>query len=540
MNGNTSRPTRVFGGLRGVDPERRRQLEAIKSGFASPGEMPDEERAALALGELRPGLVIERHVGEGGSAAVYAALDHGLRRRVAVKIIHPSPEPDERGEARFVEEAQLTGQLEHPNIVPIHALGATAEGRLYFGMKLVSGRPLSELLAASSPAERTERDLRELVKVLIKACDALAFAHAHGVVHRDLKPENVLVGEFGEVYVTDWGIALRVPGTASAEGEPLPFAPTQPLDRLGTIIGTPEFMAPEQALGETHRIEPRTDVFGLGAMLYAALTGRPPHREEDDDATILAAQAGVVIDPRARCPELALPPALAAIAMRALSTDITERHPSARAFQDDLERYLRGGDLFPEHTYAAGEWIVREGDEADCAFVIASGACEACRAEDAGWVVLRRMEAGEVFGETAIFAASRRSASVRAATAVRLTVVPRDALLGNLEGGSWTAPFVRTLAQRFAEQSREVTELRHRTAVAEVGALAVREIAARAAAGGDAGAAALEADLAPVLVALAARTPFDAERLRALLDESVAVVVEGARIRVAGGAAGAS
>ncbi len=531
MSEETPRRTRVFGALRGVDAERRRQLEALKSGFATPGEMPDEERAARTLQEFRPGLVAERHVGEGGSAAVYAALDHGLRRRVAVKIIHPSPEPDERDEARFVEEAQLTGQLEHPNIVPIHELGATREGRLYFGMKLVSGRPLSELLAERPPARRSERELHELVKVLVKTCDALAFAHAHGVVHRDLKPENVLVGEFGEVYVTDWGIALRVPGAASTAGEPLPFAATQPLDRLGTIIGTPEFMAPEQARGETHLIEPRTDVFGLGAMLYVLLTGRPPHREKDDDATILAAQSGVVIDPRERCPELALPPALVAIAMRALSADIAERHPSARAFQDDLERYLRGGDLFPEHTFAPGEWIVREGDEADCAFVIVSGACEACRAEDTGWVVLRRMEAGEVFGETAIFAHSRRSASVRAATPVRLTVVPRDALVGHLEGGSWTTPFVRTLAQRFAEQSLEVTELRHRAAVAEVGTLALREIAARAAT------ITSEASLGEVIAALAACTPFDAERLRALLEESSVVAIDGERIRVATGAA---
>ncbi|MBK7974027.1 MAG: protein kinase [Deltaproteobacteria bacterium] len=529
MNGKASTPTRVFGGLRGIDAERRKRLEAIKSGFASPGEMPDEDRAALELDQLRPGLVIEHHVGEGGSAAVYAALDHGLERRVAVKIIHPSPEPDERAEARFVEEAQLTGQLEHPNIVPIHEIGATVEGRLYFGMKLVSGRALSELLAERPPGARDERDLRERVKILVKVCDALAFAHAHGVVHRDLKPENILVGEFGEVYVMDWGIALRVPSAASAASPASGsgrFAATQPLDRLGTIIGTPEYMAPEQALGDTHRIEPRTDVFGLGAMLYALLTGCPPHREKDDDATILAAQDGVVVDPRERCPELALPPALAAIAMRALSAEIADRHPSARAFQDDLERYLRGGDLFPERTFAAGEWIVREGDEADCAFVIVSGACEAGRVEDTGWVVLRRMEAGEVFGETAIFAESRRSASVRAAAATRVTVVPRDALLGNLEGGSWTTPFVRTLAQRFAEQSREVSELHHRTAVAEVGLLAVHEIAARATAGG------LEADLAGVIEALTARTPFDAGRLRVLLGESAAVVIEGARIRV--------
>ncbi|MFN7950175.1 MAG: protein kinase [bacterium] len=531
------RSTRVLEGARGVDSVRREALAAIKSGFRGlDATLEAGARLERELREVRPGLVVERNVGEGGMGSVHAALDHGLRRRVAVKVMHPSLDSAERDEVRFVEEAQLTGQLEHPNIVPIHEIGTTAEGRLYFTMKLVDGRPLAEMLLESPPETRTERELRELVKVVMKACDALAFAHAHGIVHRDLKPENVLVGEFGEVYVMDWGIALRAATPAESAFDDLPFPPTPPLDRLGVIIGTPEFMAPEQALGDLHRIDARTDVFGLGGILYAILTGRPPHHESDDDRTIAAAQRGAVLPPREARPGLALPPLLCAIVARALAREPADRHASVRELQEDLERFLRGSAYFPEQSFEPGDWIVREGDEADVAYVIASGACEAVREEATGWVVLRRMEAGEVFGETAIFARTRRSASVRAVTAVRVTVISRDALLDELGASSWMTPFVRTLAERFAEESRQVTALRRRATIAEVQTRAVRELAMAALArGGDPRADprdALGGDLAEIASAVAAETGLSAQTVRTLLGEAPGLAIDGERIRI--------
>ena len=532
MSRKPSRSTRVLDGARGIDPVRREALAAIKSGFRA--ATPSRETTSAverALHEVRPGLVVERSLGEGGMGSVHAALDHGLRRRVAVKLLHPALDAVERDELRFVEEAQLTGQLEHPNIVPIHEIGTTADGRLYFTMKLVDGRPLAELLLASPPERRTDRELRELVKVVVKVCDALAFAHAHGIVHRDLKPENILVGEYGEVYVLDWGIALRAEALVESALADQPFPPVPPLDRLGVIIGTPEFMAPEQARGDVHRIDARTDVFGVGGVLYAILTGRPPHHEADDDHTIVAAQRGAVMPPAEARPGLVLPQLLSAIVTRALSREPADRHASIRELQDELESFLRGSAYFPEQSFEPGEWIVREGDEADSAYVIASGACEAVREESTGWVVLRRMEAGEVFGETAIFARTRRSASVRAVTSLRVTVISRDALLDELGTSSWMTPFVRTLAQRFAEESRQVTAQRHRATVAEMAARALRAIARDALARATEAPSALDAALETVIEAVSRDTGLAVTTVRALLAEAPDLALDGDRIR---------
>ncbi len=530
MDPSATRRTNAARGGRAIDPARRKVVLAIRSRFSAlSDDLLPEQQVELDLHSVRPGLVIEHSVGEGGMGSVHAALDHGLRRRVAVKIMHGALDPDERSDARFVEEAQLTGQLEHPNIVPIHEIGVTADGKLYFAMKLVGGRTLAELLLESPPgAARGERDLHELVKVLVKVCDALAFAHAHGVVHRDLKPENVLVGEFGEVYVMDWGIALRSAVAPRAEEDDPPFARLPTMDPLGTIIGTPEFMAPEQARGDIHDIDTRTDVFGLGGILFTVLTGRAPHHETDDDLTIEAAQAGQVPPAQALFPDVPLPPTLCAIAARALSADPADRHGSAREFQEDLERFLRGGAFFPERTFEAGEWIVREGEEGDAAYVIVSGACEVVRQEATRLEVLRRMEAGEVFGEAAIFAQRSRSASVRAATHVRLTVVSREALLGEIETGSWITPFVRTLAQRFGEQSREVSELRDRATIAEIAACAARCIALEGAPNG-----LLEASLDRVASRVGAALNLEEAVVRKLLDHAEGLAIDGDRIRIA-------
>jgi serine/threonine-protein kinase len=206
---------------------------------------------------------ISSRIGQGGMGSVYLARDRELQREVAIKVMRsPAPSPD--AEARMRREAQVIARLEHPGIVPVHDIGTLEDGRVFYVMKWVRGVNLEEF----SPG----RSVGELLRIFLKVCEAVAFAHDHGVIHRDIKPGNIMVGVFGEVLVLDWGVA-KVIGDgaasrrASSEGDP----PADGVTRDGAVMGTPGFMAPEQASGKINLIDQRTDVYALGAILRAIL-----------------------------------------------------------------------------------------------------------------------------------------------------------------------------------------------------------------------------------------------------------------------------
>jgi serine/threonine-protein kinase len=228
-------------------------------------------------------------IGRGGMGTVYRARDRELDREVALKVMDG---PDASGEAaaRTLREARILARLEHPGIVPVHDVGTLPDGRVWYVMKQVRGERLDRHARTAPLAER--------LRAFLRICEAVAFAHAHGVIHRDLKPENVMVGRFGEVLVLDWGVAKV------GEGE----AP-------GTVLGTPGYMAPEQERGEIERIDPRTDVWGLGAILGFLLTAGG---EEE------------------------VPRPLAAVQQRALAPRPEDRYPSVEALAADLAAYLDG------------------------------------------------------------------------------------------------------------------------------------------------------------------------------------------------------
>jgi hypothetical protein len=227
--------------------------------------------------------VVER-VGHGGMGDVLRVRESGLNRDLALKVLRAEFAGRPDMVRRFVEEAQITGQLQHPAIVPVHELGTLPDGRPFFTMKLIKGQTLAELLSQrTSP----EHDLPRYLGIFEQVCQALAYAHSRRVIHRDLKPANVMVGAFGEVQVMDWGLAkvLGREGRAGPDQGPwLPettvvqTAPAGPSEQTqeGSVLGTLAYMAPEQALGERERIDERSDVFGLGAILCEILTGQPP------------------------------------------------------------------------------------------------------------------------------------------------------------------------------------------------------------------------------------------------------------------------
>jgi len=297
--------------------------------------MPARLGRLQALGEL----------GRGGMGVVLEARDPELRRVVAVKLVGNPRSISNAQLARFVAEAQITSQLQHPNIVPVHDLGYTDEGEIYFVMKKVEGRSLRELLKGlrkGTLPDAKEWTRRRLLVVFVQICNAIAYAHECGVLHRDLKPENIMLGPFGETLVMDWGVA-RVIGDAPEmlSGdviERITLSPT--LD--GVAVGTPGYMSPEQANGDLPALDARSDVWSLGGILYELLTWQRAYKGPSLYAVLWASSNGPPVDPRQRTPERRIPDEIAEVCLKALQTDPEDRYGSAKELADAVEAFMEG------------------------------------------------------------------------------------------------------------------------------------------------------------------------------------------------------
>ena len=299
------------------------------------------------LGDCGSGRYAEQEtIGKGGMGEIVLCVEQNVRREVAMKRLLPTAAKHARQRARFVQEAQVTGQLEHPNIVPIHELGRDEQGAIYFTMKLVKGRSLAEILAAARDGEETH-SLGEFLQMFLKVCDGVAFAHFRGVVHRDLKPANIMVGDFGEVLVMDWGIA-RILGRDEIADETGVQSSRQdaPLSGLhtmdGAIMGSPQYMPPEQAAGEIDKIDHRSDIYSLGAILYEILTLKRPVAGKTAQAIVNKVVRGNIPPPEKRTPDREIPRELSAVAMKCLAKYRRDRYVSVPDLQRDVSLYLEG------------------------------------------------------------------------------------------------------------------------------------------------------------------------------------------------------
>jgi len=421
---------------------------------SEPGTTPKEQtRHFLDDGEL----------GRGGMAVVKRVFDPRMLRHTALKALDQDV-VNEDTISRFIDEAQITGQLEHPGVVPVHEFGIDAAGQLYLNMKLVQGRSLADIIDRAESERLEPNRLGHVVEILLKVTDALSYAHSRGVIHRDIKPGNVMVGDFGQVYLLDWGVAL-VRGTAP-DAVTL-TRETQTGEDVDSIIGTPAFMAPEQA--RSLAVDERTDVFGLGGLLYYALTGLPTYGDSSTANSLFRAIGGD-IDP---LPDYdqghSVPRSLARIAMKALAYDPENRFQTAREFRAALEQFLRGTWQIPTVRFQAGDLVFSEGAPGHTAFVILSGTCRVFTHHANGdKKVLRTMESGDVFGETAVFTERVRSASVEAINDVELLQVTQDALTDGLGLHSWMGRFVTALAHRFRDVDERLRALEDSIAKGEV------------------------------------------------------------------------
>jgi serine/threonine-protein kinase len=398
-----------------------------------------------------PNLRIFRELARGGMGRIHPATDRNLLRHVALKRLDKELARVAFYRDGFIAEAQMTGQLEHPNIVPVHELAVDPNGVPYFTMKLVQGVSFDKWLKAPTRLPGSSERLEAALEIVVKVCDAVAYAHHRGVVHRDIKPENIMVAGFGQVYVMDWGLS-RLTRTRPASGANSQMEAPGP-------VGTPGYMAPEQARGRPDEMDERCDIFGIGALLYEIVSGREPFgSHHDTEALMQRTRDGQVvpIDTALSKAGLGASKRLRTIVERATQPDPRDRYQSVVELQRDIQSFLRGGLHLPRLAFKPGDVIIKEGDQGDTAYMIVAGRCRAYRAVGGQQETLTVMNPGDVFGEMALLLDEPRAASVEAMENVTVLVLDRNTMTEGLDIDGWTGSLVRALAQRFRDLEQAV------------------------------------------------------------------------------------
>ena len=343
-------------------------MSASLAGVGHHSTEPDPDRTATftfgtATADGQRFRILRPHA-HGGLGAVFVALDSELKREVALKQILDKRADDPTSRQRFLLEAEITGRLEHPGIVPVYGLGTDGDGRPYYVMRFIRGDTLKEAIdrchadaAMKTDVGRRSLELRKFLRRFTDVCNAIEYAHSRGVIHRDIKPGNIIIGEHGETLVLDWGLAKPLgrvaPGSQPDERMLIPPSAGTSAETLpGQTLGTPAYMSPEQAVGDLEALGPRSDVYSLGATLYYLLTGKPPLEGDDVGALLRAVQKGAF--PRPRQLEPSIDRALEAVCLKAMALKPDDRYATPRALAEDVERWLADEPVRAYREPAAG------------------------------------------------------------------------------------------------------------------------------------------------------------------------------------------
>jgi eukaryotic-like serine/threonine-protein kinase len=390
-------------------------------------------------------------IAKGGMGQVSLAKDKTIQRNIAVKVLHKEYQDDQDMCRHFIDEARITGQLEHSNIVPVHTVGIDQDDTLYFTMKFVDG---DSLLAIIEQLNNRNEEYRQyytqfmLLRTFRKVCDAVSFAHSKNILHRDIKPENIMIGDFGEVLLMDWGLAKHENSKETKTSETIPSSnPLQTVD--GTIKGSPAYMSPEQARGESGEYDTRSDIFLLGATLYHMITLKTPYFDKDVNTMVSMAENCQFTPPSDVSPEKQIPDELCSIITKAMHIDKEKRYQTVEEFTQAIDKLMSGQIASTSARYKAGEDIIRHGESAAEAYVIVEGEVEVYKKFAGKKTVYTRLHAGDVFGEMAAIGNTERSASVCALTDTTCLIITPDTLKEQLNKlPPWLEKIVSALSQR--------------------------------------------------------------------------------------------
>ena len=410
--------------------------------------------------------IIQKKLRAGGMGEVYYVYDRDFQRFSAMKVILPELKHDSRVIDSFITEAKVTAQMEHPNIIPVHDLGFLPGQGIYFTMKLMKGEPLNHILQKieiGDPECVKKYDLYMLLSAFRKVCDAVAFAHSKKILHRDIKPHNIMVGDYGEVLLMDWGLSKRIGDdehlpetTRMRKGQTTKEVGVEEANHdwdtteLGVVKGSPAFMSPEQAIGDVAALDERSDIFLLGATLYHLFTFYPPYLGDDVFDIVYQARNHDLIPPKELgTGRIEIPDDLSRIIMKALSKNKEDRYAKVEELSNDIDAFLRGEINFCRRVFGKGEVLMHEGEIGAESYIIVTGTVRVEKNINGKQVEISKLKEGDIVGEMSIITSDPRSASVRALEKTEVLVLDQDLFKEYLgKSPPWLSKTFISLAER--------------------------------------------------------------------------------------------
>jgi eukaryotic-like serine/threonine-protein kinase len=414
---------------------------------------------------------IKQHISSGGMGNIFLVHDKDLRRGTILKVILPEHKHSSSIIKDFIKEARITGQLEHPNIIPVHDLGYLHDYGIYFTMKYVQGESLLEIINKVGKKENDyhqKYDFFVLLDIFRKVCDAVSFAHSKKIVHRDIKPGNIMVGNYGEVLLMDWGLAVSERPRKNfrqqeiSDNNKTVTKNTREPTKCGIVKGTPAYMAPEQAIADTGGVDRYSDIFLLGATLYHTFTLIPPHRGQTVNDVIENARKGKFKPPEqltVKTPHLSKE--LCRIITRAMAFKKQDRYGTVRELAGDLEDLIHGKMEFGTHKLKAGEYLIHEGEPGISTYIIVSGKMQVYKGSGSKKVELGTIGEGDIVGELALIINEPRTASVVALENTEALVLNKDLFTHNLNKlPPWMEKTITALAGRLNNATQKLAALK--------------------------------------------------------------------------------